>query len=184
MNTTTMWKQAEIVLGLAVVSALASVGMSVVSAQSKRSECDGVELFGICDPYVPGVQIKLPGDDHRPIFIAEVLQGGPADRAGICPGDQIIGVNGLDFRQTTAERLFQELVAKSPKSLILKVRRTNREMEFRMGRIRESTVARMSKQEDSGWLAFKKGCPQSDAPPPASLKVPGMKDYTPQKQSK
>ena len=92
-RTQQRWKQTEIVLVLAVVSALTSVRMSVVSAQSKRPKCNGVELFGIGDPYVPGVQIKRPVlGDHSPILIAGVLEGGPAERAGVCPGAGADGV--------------------------------------------------------------------------------------------
>jgi len=156
MKPATMRKQRGLVLVGA--SALVAVSISVVYPQSTNPKCGGVELFGICDPYVPGVLIKVQGD-HRPILVIAVLAGGPADKAGLCPGDQIVGVNGLDLTQSTAERLFQELVAKSPSSLVLKVWRGEKELQFRMRRIRESTVARMSRQAGFGWISFRRGCP-------------------------
>ncbi|XP_071960947.1 delphilin-like isoform X10 [Antedon mediterranea] len=46
---------------------------------------------------------------HSPVMIESIDPGGPADRAGLRPGDKIIKVNGLDVRKKTHLHLIQFL---------------------------------------------------------------------------
>lgn len=35
---------------------------------------------------------------HNPVYVERVTPGGPADTAGVLPGDAILSINGLDVR--------------------------------------------------------------------------------------
>lgn len=64
---------------------------SFPSAMSARRAVIGVALSGGTEGDTAGVRVE------------EVTEGGPADRAGIEPGDRIVGVNGKDVRLTRSE---------------------------------------------------------------------------------
>ena len=46
---------------------------------------------------------------HSPVFVESVLPGGPADRAGMQPGDAILKLNGLDVRTSSHSHLVRLL---------------------------------------------------------------------------
>ena len=112
---------------------------------SNRPTCEAPEYFGVCDPFVPGTYIS--GGTNKPIIVFSTWPGGPAERAGICPGDKIIAANGISALENTIERMLEEIVSDSATPVLLKVRRGEREIEFRVPRVRESTLAKLSKQK-------------------------------------
>lgn len=107
--------------------------------------CESVEYLGICDPYVPGTIIVT--HENQPIRVLATWPQGPAEKAGICSGDQILAVNGVSTSDNTNVRLLKEIAADSPTPIRLEVKRgtTNRELD--VGRVRESTLANLSKQK-------------------------------------
>jgi hypothetical protein len=52
--------------------------------------CDAPEYFGLCDPYVPGIITRLR--DYQTIPVRDTWPGGPAEKAGVCPGDIVLAV--------------------------------------------------------------------------------------------
>lgn len=111
----------------------------------KKSICDAPEYFGICDTFVPGTFIG--GRDRQPMNVSNTWPGGPADRAGICAGDQILSVNDLHASENTWSRMLREFVSDTPNSVLLRVLRGNEELEFMVPRVRESTLAYLSNQK-------------------------------------
>jgi hypothetical protein len=111
----------------------------------KKSICDAPEYFGICDTFVPGT--FLGGRDRQPMNVSNTWPGGPADRAGICAGDQILSVNDLHSSENTWSRMLREFVSDTPNSVLLRVLRGYEELEFIVPRVRESTLAYLSNQK-------------------------------------
>lgn len=138
-----MWRYPYPQAALLLFSQLLLV-QSRVAAQSliTSSDCDSAEYFGICDPFVPGTIIG--GGNYKAVLVYDTWPDGPAERAGICPGDQIVSVNGVSSFENTMERMLREIVSDRPTSITIKVRRANAELEFVVPRVRESTLAFLS----------------------------------------
>jgi C-terminal processing protease CtpA/Prc len=127
------------------IFALFSVGVYVSAPKSHSpSQCDVPSYFGICDPYVPGTIIALKG--KQPIRVIQTWHDGPAERAGVCPGDKIVAVNGVLASENTSNRMLREIVSASPTSVRLTILRGKQTLEFQVPRARESTLARLSHQ--------------------------------------
>jgi len=94
--------------------------------QPPKRDCP-YELFGICDPFVPGIY----ADDKGKVL--GTWPESPAERAGICPGDQLTHVNDDPFT-------LRAIVGKEPSKVVLKVRRKDEDREFIVGRVRESEL--------------------------------------------
>ncbi len=113
---------------------------------TSRQDCEAPLYFGICDPYVPGTVIGR-SPDMKAINVIATWPDGPAEKAGICPADQIIAVNGIPVPGHTWEQMLKEIVSPSPSPIVLKVMRGKQEMDFRFDRARESTLAQLSHQK-------------------------------------
>ncbi len=90
------------------------------------------EIYGICDPYVPGTIINPEGNIH------DVWLFSPAERAGICPGDKVVKVNEKPFS-------IEDLVGTAPSIIQLRVKRKNEEFVRKVGRVRESELRVLSR---------------------------------------
>ena len=111
----------------------------------KDSHCDAPEYFGMCDPYVPGTIAGFP--EKQPISVFDTWHGGPAERAGVCPGDKVVGVNGVLAAENTMDRMLHEIVSSKPSVVVLTVKRGDQNLEFHVRRVRESTLAKLSHQK-------------------------------------
>ena len=109
--------------------------------------CQAPEYFGICDAFVPGTMIS--GGNGRPLDVFGTWPSGPAEKAGVCPGDQIVAVDGVSALQNTAARMLRQITAASPAPVMLNVKRGDQELVFRVPRVRESTLAALSNRK---WL--------------------------------
>jgi len=115
-------------------------------AQTVDRPCESIEAAGICDPYVPGTIINIPG--NKPITVLGTWPQGPAEKAGICSGDQILAIDGLStFDNTTTNRLLKQIAADSPSPIRLEVKRGTETKEVDVGRVRESTLAYLSREK-------------------------------------
>src|SRR5712691_7613669 len=112
---------------------------------ANTSACDVFEILGICDPYVPGTIISFP--EKQPIIVISTWPLGPAENAGVCPGDRILAVNGISASENTSTRMLKEIVSGSDTWVHLTVRRGKVDMELDVPRVRESTLAWLSKQK-------------------------------------
>jgi carboxyl-terminal processing protease len=70
-----------------------------------------------------GLGVKLGGDP--PGLVTEVAPGGPADAAGIQPGDVIVGADGKDLSHADATTLSAALAGQSGSSVQLSIDRGN-----------------------------------------------------------
>lgn len=81
-----------------------------------------------------GVSImgKNPDDDVLPII--EVIQGGPAQKAGIKSGDKIIEVLGEKLRGLTTDEVINKLKGKVGTEVTLKIIRDKKPLDFKVKR--------------------------------------------------
>lgn len=114
-------------------------------SQDSSKKCDAPEYFGMCDPFVPGTLIN--GGDNKPFNVISTWSMGPAEKAGICPGDHIIAVNKISAFQNTYEQLLKQMVSDSPSPVLLEIKRGDHELEFNVPRVRESTLVELSHQK-------------------------------------
>jgi C-terminal processing protease CtpA/Prc len=125
---------------------LISCALRVYAKEARRdSHCDAPEYFGVCDPYVPGTIVAFPA--KQPIVVVDTWHDGPAERAGVCPGDQIIAVNGVPAAENTMDRMLHEIVSEEPSMVALRIKRGDQTLEFHVRRARESTLAELSHQQ-------------------------------------
>jgi C-terminal processing protease CtpA/Prc len=129
---------------------LACVALSAQQPSTAHQSCEAPSLIGICDPYVPGTIIaKSP--DGRVITVLDTWPDGPAEKAGICPRDQIVAVDGIPVSGHTFGQMVKQIVSPSPSPITLKVKRLNEETEFHLDRVRESTLAQLSHEKFMLW---------------------------------
>lgn len=107
--------------------------------------CNAPAYFGVCDPYVPGTLITIP--DRQPFLVISTWPGGPAEKVGICAGDKIVAANGVSAYNHTASEMLKQIVSKSPTPVSLTVQRGKQMLKLTVSRVRESELARLSKQK-------------------------------------
>jgi C-terminal processing protease CtpA/Prc len=105
--------------------------------------CGAPVYFGLCDPYVPGTIIRR-APDMKAIDVLNTWPDGPAEKAGVCPGDQITAVNGIPVPGHTWDEMLNQLVSPVPSPIELKIMRHGQELNFRFDRARETTLAQLS----------------------------------------
>jgi membrane-associated protease RseP (regulator of RpoE activity) len=139
-----VYRATKVLLSVALkCAALASlVGSATAQLASMVSGCPAPSYFGICDPYVPGVFIR-PGDKGT-ISVVSTWHDGPAEKAGICPGDKIVAVDEAVAGDSSWDRLVRKLVSNSPTPVALRVQRRAQEFELRVPRVRETAVSALS----------------------------------------
>lgn len=129
------------VAGLALVRVVLSARQPSTSPQG----CDAPLIAGICDPYVPGAIIT--GGQGKTLLVINTWPEGPAEKAGICSGDQITAVNDVLVSGHTFSQMLEEIASPSPSPITLKVTRGTQDMEFHFERVRESTLAQLSHEK-------------------------------------
>lgn len=89
-----------------------------------------------------GVSImnKAPEDDF--LMITDVIQGGPADKAGIHGGDKIVDVSGETLRGLSADEVVSKLRGKIGTTITLKIVRDKKPLQFTVKReiIKDQTL--------------------------------------------
>ena len=73
-----------------------------------------------------GMVIYLDHEQYKRIIIGEIDEGSPAERAGLCPFDEIIGVNLKSVDTYTLNDLSEMFKSKADKTIILEVFRDNK----------------------------------------------------------
>jgi hypothetical protein len=107
-------------------------------------KCEGIEVAGLCDPYVPGTMIQYrPG---QPLLVVSTWHDGPAEKAGVCPGDEVLSINGIVVSENPMRRMLREIASESATPVHLRLRRGTKETDLEVPRVRESTLAKLSKR--------------------------------------
>jgi predicted metalloprotease with PDZ domain len=127
------------------------VGSTTAQVVTSVPGCPAPTYFGICNPYVPGVFIKA--DERGAISVISTWHDGPAEKAGICPGDKIVAVNGTVATGSNWDRLVRELVSDSSTPVVLRVQRERGEFELHVPRIRETALAALSGEKFIGAIS-------------------------------
>jgi serine protease DegQ len=111
-------------IGFAIpVSTARSVLESIITTGSVTRGWIGVEPQDV----TPAIAESF-GLEQRGTIVAGVLQGGPADKAGIKPGDVLLDVNGQEITDTT--RLLNVIAQIKPGTQAkVKLMRKKKEME-------------------------------------------------------
>lgn len=141
---------------LALLAFMAAFSLPAVAApKGKKAACDAPSYFGACNPYVPGVI----GDpiSKKGFAVFSTWPGGPAEKAGICPGDIIVGFNGISAATLNRDQIMRQLVSASPGPLTLTVQRRNEKRHFKLDRAKETTLIRLSKQKYTEFNGFNSG---------------------------
>ena len=125
---------------------LACVALSARQPSTDPQECDAPSISGICDPFVPGTIIGR-SPDGKTINVHNTWPDGPAEKAGICPGDQIVAINGIPVPGHNIQQMLKEIVSPTSSPITLKVKRGGQDMEFQFDRVRESTLALLSHEK-------------------------------------
>lgn len=125
---------------------LACSALSARQPSTKDQKCVAPLISGICDPFVPGIIIGA-SPDHQTINVYNTWPDGPAEKAGMCPGDQIIAVDGLPVPGHNIQQMLKEIALPTSSAITLEIKRSGQEMEFHFERTRESTLARLSREK-------------------------------------
>jgi C-terminal processing protease CtpA/Prc len=126
-----------------VALTLSCAALSAQQPSTNSQECAAPLISGICDPFVPGTIIG-GSPDRQTINVYNTWPDGPAEKAGICPGDQIVAVDGVPVPGHNIPQMLKEIVSPTSSPITLKVKRGGQEMEFHFDRVRESTLALLS----------------------------------------
>lgn len=81
-----------------------------------------------------GISIISKTSDDDALAIIDVIQGGPAEKAGLKPGDKIVGVEGKKLRGLSADEAIAEIKGKTGSEVKLKVIRNKKPLEFKVKR--------------------------------------------------
>jgi C-terminal processing protease CtpA/Prc len=134
-----------------IAAGMFCIGSGLAAAHLGAEEsCQAPRLFGLCDPFVPGTIVAWQGE-RRPLRVVSTWPNGPAETAGVCPGDLIIGVNGVTASDNTQDRMLKEIVSSLSTPVVLKVKREDKELQFTVERVRETTLAKLSRQKYIRW---------------------------------
>jgi len=81
-----------------------------------------------------GLNLAATGVNLRTFVIVSVTPGSPAAEAGLLPGDEIRGINGIGYGLIDLEGLLRKLRAKPGRLVKLKIRRNDKimRMQFRL----------------------------------------------------
>jgi len=122
-----------------LVVALCPAGPAI--AKTAQQACSAPSYLGICNPYVPGTLISV--NDTGAISVVGTWHNGPAEKAGVCPGDQIVAVNGVSA-DVGWTKLQHELISAIPAPAHLRIKRGQRVLDLNVPRVRETTLATLS----------------------------------------
>jgi carboxyl-terminal processing protease len=103
-----------------------------------------------------GIHITLGMDEEAKLpRMAEVFEGGPADRAGAKAGDLIEQINGVDTKGVELRDVVDRLRGEEGTDVAINVRQPNesrsRTMKITRGKLPHSTISGVRKRPDGSW---------------------------------
>ena len=85
-----------------------------------------------------GITIQVT-DDGQGFLVTKVNENGPADQAGMLPEDRLIGVDGVDVREMTADETSKLVKGEENTTVVITINRNGTEMELPVVRMRVET---------------------------------------------
>ena len=145
------------VMELLFLVLMAALSMRAVAAPKGKAAgtCVAPSFFGICDPYVPGT-IGNP-ISKKGFIVYTTWPEGPAEKAGICAGDLIVGFNGISASTLDSDQILRQMVSSSPGPVTLTVQRGKEKKQVRLDRAKETTLISLSKQKYTTFKGFNSG---------------------------
>ncbi len=145
------------VMKLLFLVSMAAFSMQAIAAPKGKAAnyCIAPSYFGICDPYVPGT-IGNP-ISKKGFIVYTTWPGGPAEKAGICAGDIIVGFNGISASTLDSDQILRQMVSSSPSPVTLTVQRGKEKKQVRLDRAKETTLISLSKQKYTMFRGFNSG---------------------------
>ncbi len=132
----------------AVTAALMLASWSLLfgqTAAAPAAPCEAPSYFGMCDPYVPGIIASSgPGGS---LLVRRAWPSSPADQAGVCPGDNVISINGTPTSGQGFDDIIKRVVSEKPTPLDLKIARGEQVLDFHLDRVKETQLAALSKEK-------------------------------------
>ncbi|MFH1643781.1 MAG: S41 family peptidase [bacterium] len=81
-----------------------------------------------------GISIISKTSDDDALAIIDIIQGGPAEKAGLKPGDKIVEVEGKKLRGLSSDEAIAEIKGKTGSEVKLKIIRNKKPMELKVKR--------------------------------------------------
>ncbi len=125
------------------------------NAAAPAAPCDAPSYFGMCDPYVPGIiAFNAPNGG---VEVKTTWPSGPADQAGLCPGDRIVSANSTPTSGLKFMDIIKLIVSDTPKPIDLKIKRGDQNLSFHLARIKETELAALSHEKYTRLPIFPSG---------------------------
>lgn len=81
-----------------------------------------------------GIGIEIVNDKENNIYISDIIEGSPAEKAGLKAMDMIISVDDINFQNKQTKELTNYIKEKNNKEYTIKVKRNDEEKTFKITR--------------------------------------------------
>jgi C-terminal processing protease CtpA/Prc len=92
-----------------------------------------------------GVELERKEDDYGPMTVTKIIEGSPAEGAGIQIGDVLVAINGIPLQEGNREKLSEARAASKPgQSVTWTIRRDQekRDVQITLGAMPADVLAR------------------------------------------
>jgi C-terminal processing protease CtpA/Prc len=97
------------ILGLMALFVFAAVPADAGECSYSTQECLDYMATKMKDGGWVGVELDRPDEaKHGPMTVMKVVEGSPAEEAGIQPGDVLVAMNGIELSEANGEKLMQD----------------------------------------------------------------------------
>ena len=114
--------------------ALALLALGVLHVPVASSDEFTPEKYGIG-------AVLVRADSTSPIVVRRCVTGGPADQAGLLPGDHLLEVDGVSVKSWSFTKVLDYLIREAPLPLRITVLRGSAQRSFEIVRARFSDIA-------------------------------------------
>ncbi len=127
------------------------------NAAAPAVPCQAPSFFGMCDPYVPGtIVMSAP---QKGAQVVTTWPGGPADQAGVCPGDEFVSVNGAPTSGLGFTDFLRLIVSDKSTPIDVTMKRGDQNLSFHLAPVKETELARLSHEKYAHLPVFPEGEP-------------------------
>ncbi len=153
-------KRIFVLAGLAVLASYSLLFGQKPAAPA--APCDAPSYFGMCNPYVPGIIARSA--PHGGVLVVTAWPSGPADQAGLCPGDQFVSVNGIAISGLEFMEILKLIVSDTSTPIDLTIKRGDQNLSFHLARAKETELVALSHEKFTHMPLFPDGEPLVTVP--------------------